>query len=103
MIKITDILSQDKEQQKNNKKILKKNDFWIKEILLIWFEFIHFCDIDLNSTHEKLYAIYIEWTKLSEKENHSSFIWWLHIIETMIMKLCIKFASIASIQRVTLK
>ncbi len=70
---------------------------------MIWFEFIHFYDIDLNSTHEKLYAIYIEWTKLFKRENHSSFIWWLCIIETMIMKLCIKFASIASIQHVMLK
>ncbi len=70
---------------------------------LIWFEFIHFCDINLDSTYERLYAIYIEWTKLSEKENHSSSIHQLYVIETMIIKLCIKFASIASIQRVTLK
>ena len=70
---------------------------------LIWFEFIHSYDINLNSTHERFYAIYIKWTKLSEKENHLSFIWWLHIIETMIMKLCIKFASITFIQRVMLK
>ncbi len=70
---------------------------------LIWFEFIHSCDIDLDSTHEKLYAIYIEWTKLSEKENHLLFIQRLRVIETMIMRLCIKFASIAFIQRVTLK
>ncbi len=26
---------------------------------LIWFEFIHSCDIDLDLTHEKLYAIYM--------------------------------------------
>ncbi len=44
------------------------------EFDLIWFEFIHSCDIDLSSTHEKNYDIYIEWTKLSEKENHSSII-----------------------------
>ncbi len=47
------------------------------DLNLIWFEFIHSCDINLNSTHEKLYAIYIEWTKLFEKENHSSTIQWL--------------------------
>ena len=73
--------------------------FWFD----FWFEFIHSCNIDLNSTHEKLYAIYIEWTKLFEKENHSSFTWWLHVIETMIIRLCIKFASITSIQCVMLK
>ncbi len=53
--------------------------------------------------NEKLYAIYIKWTKLSEKENHLSSIWWLHVVETMIMRLCIKFAFITSIQRVMLK
>ncbi len=26
---------------------------------------------------------YIEWTKLFEKENHSSTSWWFYIIETM--------------------
>ncbi len=44
---------------------------------LIWFEFIHSYDIDLSSTHERNYDIYIEWTKLSEKENRSLTIWWL--------------------------
>jgi len=41
------------------------------------FEFIHSCDIDLSSTHEENYDIYIERTKLSEKENRSSTIRWL--------------------------
>jgi len=45
---------------------------YIKLFDLIWFEFIHSYDIDLNSIHERNYAMYIEWTKLSEKENHSS-------------------------------
>ncbi len=39
---------------------------------LIWFEFIHSCDIDLNLTYEGNYAMYIERTKLSERENRSS-------------------------------
>ncbi len=42
------------------------------DLILIWFEFIHSYDIDLNSIYERNYAMYIEWTKLSEKENHSS-------------------------------
>ncbi len=48
----------------------------------------------IKSTHEKLYAIYIEWTKLSEIENHSLFIQLLHAFETIIMKLCIKLVHI---------
>ncbi len=39
--------------------------------VLIWFEFIHSYDINLSSTHERNYDIYIEWTKLFEKENCS--------------------------------
>ncbi len=50
---------------------------------LIWFEFIHFYEIDLSSIHEKNYVIYIKWIKLSEKENCSLTTWWFHIIETM--------------------
>jgi len=34
----------------------------------------------IKSTHEKLYAIYIEWTKRSEIENHSLFIRLLHAV-----------------------
>ncbi len=48
----------------------------------------------IKSTHEKFYAIYIEWTKLSEIENHSLFIWLLCTFETIIMKLCIKLVYI---------
>ncbi len=73
------------------KKIMMINDI-IKNILnvkyLIWFEFIHSCDIDLDSTHEKNYAMCIEWTKLSEKENRLLTTWWLHVIETMNLKQC---------------
>ncbi len=55
---------------------------------LIWFEFIHSCDIDLSSIHERNYAMYIEWTKFSEKENRSSTTWWLHVVETIKLTLC---------------
>ncbi len=48
----------------------------------------------IKSTHEKLYAIYIKWTKLSEIENHLLFIQLLHAVKTIIMKLCIKLVYI---------
>ncbi len=48
----------------------------------------------IKSTHEKLYAIYIEWTKLSEVENHSLFMWLLHAVETIIIRLCIKLVHV---------
>ncbi len=48
----------------------------------------------IKSTHEELYAIYIEWAKLFEIENHSLFIQLLHAVETIIMKLCIKLVHI---------
>ncbi len=37
----------------------------------------------IKSTYEKLYAICIEWTKLSEIENHSQFTWLLHAVKTV--------------------
>ncbi len=40
------------------------------------------------------YAIYIEWTKLSEVENHSLFIQLLCAVETIIMRLCIKLVHV---------
>ncbi len=48
----------------------------------------------IKLTHERLYAIYIEWTKLSEIENHSLFIQLLCAVETIIMKLCIKLVHV---------
>ncbi len=48
----------------------------------------------IKSTHEKLYAIYIKWTKLSEIENHSLFIQLLCAVETIIMRLCIKLVRV---------
>ncbi len=44
--------------------------------------------------HERLYVIYIEWTKLSEIENHLLFIQLLYAVETIIMKLCIKLVHV---------
>ena len=48
----------------------------------------------IKSTHEKLYAMYVEWTKLYEIENHSLFIWLLHAVETTRLRLCIKFVHV---------
>ena len=48
----------------------------------------------IKLTHERLYAIYIEWTKLSEIENHSLFIQLLCAVETIIMRLCIKLVHV---------
>ncbi len=48
----------------------------------------------IKSTHEELYAIYIEWTKLFEIENHSLFIQLLHAVKTIIMRLCIKLVCV---------
>ncbi len=45
----------------------------------------------IRSTYEKLYAMCVEWTKLSEIENRSLFIRLLHAVETIKMRLCIKF------------
>ncbi len=38
-----------------------------------------------------LTAMYIEWTKFFKIENHSLFIWLLHAVEMIKLKLCIKF------------
>ncbi len=48
----------------------------------------------IKLTHERLYAIYIKWTKLSEIENHSLFIQLLCAVETIIMRLCIKLVRV---------
>ena len=48
----------------------------------------------IKSTYEELYAIYIEWTKLSEIENHLLSIQLLHAVETIIMRLCIKLVHV---------
>jgi len=48
----------------------------------------------IRLTHEKLYATCVEWTKLSEIENHSLFIQLFHAVETTRLKLCIKFVCV---------
>jgi len=55
---------------------------------LIWFEFIHPCDIDLGPTHGGNYAMCIERTKPSEGENRSPTTWRLHVVETIKLTLC---------------
>ncbi len=48
----------------------------------------------IKSIHEKLYAMYVEWTKLSEVENHLLSIRLLHAVKTTRLKLCIKFVHV---------
>ncbi len=48
----------------------------------------------IKLTHEKLYAIYIKWIKLSEIENYLLFIRLLYAVETIIMRLCIKLVHV---------
>ncbi len=48
----------------------------------------------IRSTHERLYAMCVKWTKFSEIENHSLFIWLLHAVEMIRLKLCIKFIHV---------
>ncbi len=45
----------------------------------------------IRSTHEKLYAMCVEWTKFSEIENRSLSIQLLHAVKTIKLRLCIKF------------
>jgi len=45
----------------------------------------------IRSIHEKLYVIYVEWTKFSEVENCMLSIQLLHAVETIKLRLCIKF------------
>ena len=48
----------------------------------------------IRLTHEKLYAICVEWTKLSEIENYSLSIRLLHAVKTTRLRLCIKFVRV---------
>ncbi len=50
--------------------------------------FIHSCDIDIESIHERHYAMCIKWTKLSEKENRLSTTQRLHVVKTIMLRLC---------------
>ncbi len=47
----------------------------------------------IRSTHERLYAICIEWTKLSEIENHSQSIQLLHAVETVSFETMYQICS----------
>ena len=47
----------------------------------------------IRSTHEELYAIYIEWTKLFEIENHSQSTWLLHAVETVSFETMYQICS----------
>ncbi len=53
---------------------------------LIWFEFIHPCDIGLSPTHGGHYAMCIERTKPSGGENRSPATQRLHVAETIKLK-----------------
>ncbi len=48
----------------------------------------------IRLTHEKLYAMCVKWTKLSEIENYSLSIRLLHAVETTRLRLCIKFVRV---------
>ncbi len=47
----------------------------------------------IKSTHERLYAICIEWTKLSEIENHLQSTWLLHAVETVSFETMYQICS----------
>jgi len=47
----------------------------------------------IKSTHERLYAICIEWTKLSEVENHSQSTRLLHAVETVSFETMYQICS----------
>ncbi len=47
----------------------------------------------IRSIHEKLYAICIEWTKLSEVENHLQSTWLLHAVETVSFETMYQICS----------
>ncbi len=47
----------------------------------------------IKLTHEELYAICIEWTKLSEIENHSQSIQLLHAVETVSFETMYQICS----------
>ena len=73
--------------------------FWVMSDVLIIIIIIiiinsYILVTSIKLTHEKLYAMCIEWTKLSEIENHSLFIQLLHAVETARLKLCIKFVRV---------
>ncbi len=71
--------------------ILKKSDksnYSILIIIIIIFMFLWYW---LNQLMRDIYAMCVKRTKLSEIENRSLSIWWLHVVEMIELRLCIKF------------
>ncbi len=73
---------------------LRIHNSWSKSLTLTIIINSYTLVTSIKSTHERLYAIYIEWTKLSEIENHSLSIQLLHAVKTIIMRLCIKLVHV---------
>ncbi len=68
--------------------------FLIKEIVIIIIIINSYILVtSIRSTHEKLYAICIEWTKLSEIENHSQSTRLLHAVETVSFETMYQICS----------
>ena len=74
--------------------VSKKTCWNLRKMLIIIIINSYIFMTSIKLIHEKLYAIYIEWTKLSEIENHLLFIWLLCAVETIIMRLCIKLVRV---------
>ncbi len=66
-------------------------ELWIVIIIIIIIIIHTFLWCWLDQFMRKIYAMCVEWTKLSEVENRSLFIQLLHAVETIKLKLCIKF------------
>ena len=69
--------------------INKKESFLILSIIINSYILV----TSIRSTHEKLYATCIEWTKLSEIENRSQSIRLLHAVETVSFKTMYQICS----------
>ncbi len=72
------------------------NCWWSKIIIIIIIIIIinsYILMTSIRSTHEKLYAICIEWTKFSKIENHLQSIWLLHAVETMSFETMYQICS----------
>ncbi len=64
---------------------------WVLVIIIIINSYILVTLI--RSTHERFYAICIEWTKLSEVENHSQSTRLLHAVETVSFETMYQICS----------
>ncbi len=64
---------------------------WLIIIIIIINSYILVTSIKL--THEESYAICIKWTKFSEIENHSQFIWLFHAVETVSFETMYQICS----------